>query len=177
MWERDFNGEVANVKMWGAKGDATINPATGVVSGTDDTDAFQRMFRGPIFSGGVDTKAFHEVLIPKGTYKITDSIRIPNDARIRGEHGWQRSMIVMSETNSTSSIFVTEGAARILVGGLTYPGNGDFINGLGQTAGIDLGLYIDGLTLVFAGLAGARSKPSDLQPSASGQRGARTPWL
>lgn len=147
MWERMFNGETPNVRMWGAKGDCYID-GSGVVQGTSDTLAFQRMFNGVTFDGVNYVRNYNEVLISKGNYRVTQAIVIPSAIRIRGEAGWDASQIVMNET-STDNIFVTQDAARMLVGGLTFPGNGDFVNSLGQTAFMAHGLCIENLSFYF----------------------------
>ena len=96
-WVRQLNGEVANVKMWGAMGN--INSGVlglGFVSSAhDDTTNIQNAINaigGALAPGGSFQPG--ELLIPSGWYKVTDTIILLNLIRLRGEYS-RMSHIVM----------------------------------------------------------------------------------
>ncbi len=81
-WIRNLNGEVANIKMWGAKGDYT----------TDDTDAIQRALRA--VSNNYTNQQPVELKIPKGVFLISGTLVCPPHIRLFGENKLYDSVIM-----------------------------------------------------------------------------------
>lgn len=107
-WCRVLNGEAANVKMWGAKGDlmegANGFDPTLIAAATDDTVAIQRALTA--CSGGANNAPFwtSELLIPASFYKLTNTlVYVADHVKIRGEgayltklvmaHGFQKDIL------------------------------------------------------------------------------------
>jgi len=94
-WMRVLNGEVANVKMWGAKGDGVAN----------DTGCIQ---------SAISSGASGEVLFPYGIYIVTNTIVFPSWMHIMGEGKGNNTRVVMQ---SGKDVFRTYWANYVLQNG------------------------------------------------------------
>ena len=120
-WVRMLNGETANVKMWGAKGD-NVN---------DDTTAIQNALNACWEFGWTQ-----EILLPTGEYKVTNTLIFWNVTHIRGE-GPQNTWVVMPK-GVQHDIFCSINAYRAL-----YPTN--------VAVDWDHGLLFENMAVAFAG--------------------------
>src|ERR1041385_5825690 len=75
-WERMLNGETANVKMWGAKGniDGGVTTPANVAAANDDTAATQNALNACPGSGSGGGFWSAELLFPAGFYKVTSTL-------------------------------------------------------------------------------------------------------
>lgn len=105
-WVRQLNGEVANVKMWGAVGNGT----------TDDTIAIQNAAR------ALNYPWCGELLFPAATYLLTDTIIYPGQYHLRGEGPNNNTIILM---HGDHDVFRTYNAQTALTNGVF-----DFDHGL-----------------------------------------------
>lgn len=94
-WLRILNGERPNVRMWGARGDGS----------SDDTSAFQKAVKGCGYGWSM------ELVIPTGSYLITDSVVFSSCLHITGESIGNSCMIRMG---ADKNFLVTENAAAAL---------------------------------------------------------------
>jgi pectate lyase-like protein len=97
-WVRLLNGEVANVKMWGALG-------TGA---GDDTIAIQK---------AVNALSYYwteELLFPTGLYSLTNTILFPCQVHLRGDGSLNGTFIQMHGSND---VFRTFNAQTVLTNG------------------------------------------------------------
>lgn len=100
-WVRQLNGETANVKMWGAKGDwHRWFDYTGAFAHDDTTNIQNALYA--VTSTGMDSDAntpwTKELLFPGGWYKVTDTlVWNPQQAKLRGEHSQFAELIMPSE--------------------------------------------------------------------------------
>jgi hypothetical protein len=103
FWERIFDGEAPNVKMWGAYGDGQH----------DDTDAIQNALNGAnSYSDGV-AQGVGEMFFPAGIYKISRTLVFATG--IRGETSG--SSIVMMPAGINADMFQSQNAYNALHGG------------------------------------------------------------
>ncbi len=103
FWERIFDGEAPNVKMWGAYGDGQH----------DDTEAIQNALKGAnSYSDGVSTGA-GEMFFPAGIYKISHTLVFATG--IYGETSG--STIVRMAESVNEDIFQSQNAYNALHGG------------------------------------------------------------
>lgn len=85
-WERILHGEVANVKMWGAKGDIVNLSPTWVSGATDDYIAIQNALNSCNTTGPDGLAWTAEILFPAGWYKVTNTLIMHGGLmRLRGE--------------------------------------------------------------------------------------------
>jgi hypothetical protein len=96
-WVRLLNGETANVKMWGARGDNV----------TSDTDAIQAAVNACQYGWAT------ELLFTSGSYRLTNTIVFPSQLHLRGEGIGNATMIRMSGDHD---LFRTANANRMLSG-------------------------------------------------------------
>jgi len=88
-WVRQLNGEVPNVKMWGAMGNigGGVITLTQVSNAHDDTTNIQNAINavaGGVTAGGAWLS--QELLVPAGWYRITDTLRFNPFLKLRGEN-------------------------------------------------------------------------------------------
>src|SRR5438445_2659125 len=137
-WERMLNGETANVKMWGAKGNIVggVKTPSNVAAANDDTAAIQNALNacpGWGTSGGFWTA---ELLFPAGFYKVTSTlVANANLLKIRGETARMTSLIM--PLGIQKDIFRTTVANRAMA----------VADG---SAGFDENLRIEDITFYFA---------------------------
>jgi len=93
-----------SIKDFGAKGDGV----------TDDTSAINRAFT-ELFTREVNTEVRRSVFFPAGTYKITDTIKIPSYAKLYGE-GANSSTIKYYTSGSIAEAMVRTSDSRNQVG-------------------------------------------------------------
>jgi len=106
LWERVFDGETPNVKMWGAYGDNSHN----------DTAAIQNAINGAASYGDGTSLGAGELLFPAGIYLITNTLVFnANLTHIRGE-GPLNTTIKM-QLGVSADIFRTYNANRWLTTG------------------------------------------------------------
>ncbi len=139
-WERMLNGETANVKMWGAKGDINFAPTPSTVAAaTDDSAAIQNALSAIPGSAGDNNGAIwtSELLIPAGEYKVTKTLVGTNAGwiKIRGE-GAQNTLLIMP-LGTNNDIF-------------RYQSANDAIIANNGTANSDLAVRIEDLNFYFA---------------------------
>jgi hypothetical protein len=117
-WVRILNADVANVRMWGAKGDGARNDTTNV-------------------QNAVRQRLTGELLFPQGSYLVTNTIVFNSLLHIRGEGPINNTIVLMQ---GGKDVFRTLNASNALAG---YPY--DFDHGLlFENIYIDAGL--DGTT-------------------------------
>jgi hypothetical protein len=132
-WERMLNGAVANVKMWGAKGDGETNAI--------DTIAFQKAVDACVFPWT------SELLVPAGTYILTNTIVFRNTLHLRGEGMLNNTMIFMPSSFG-KDIFRTSNANSALKGGI-HGTNDVFYNVDDELIDYDHGLIVEELQIAF----------------------------
>lgn len=96
--------DTVSVRAFGAVGDGA----------TDDTDAINRAFE-QLFCNPTQqtTKIRRSLFFPAGTYKVTDTIKIPPYAKVYGE-GLDSSIIEYSEPTMDATSIVIDGTYTIL---------------------------------------------------------------
>lgn len=126
LWERVFQGEIPNVKMWGARGDGA----------TDDTVAIQAAFDGVRGNRhwAMRNRAAGNILhFPAGVYRITNTIVFFSGTHIRGEGSLNSTTIEMAAEHTDRDIFRTRDAENYLEGGRAiYEGTSTYTNKLGR---------------------------------------------
>ncbi|MDB6125083.1 MAG: hypothetical protein JWQ71_4076 [Pedosphaera sp.] len=100
IWERMLQGEVANVRMWGAKGDGS----------TDDYVPIQKAV------DACNDAWANELLFTTGTYRVTNTIVFPAQIHIHGEGNGNNTMIRMP-AGIQKDIFRTANANTVMNGG------------------------------------------------------------
>jgi hypothetical protein len=146
IWERNFQGAVPNVKMWGAKGD-----------GSDDTVFIRNAVRGVRANSGVQGNRYvpmgGELLFPAGLYLVSGTVEIYPGIHLRGETTEHGTRIVMKDTVRDRNIFET-GDANVAARGnlrmLNVPGRGPLL-GSGPNSVVDfaVGLIIENMSFWF----------------------------
>jgi len=155
-WERMLNGEPANVKMWGAKGNIAggFTTPSNVAVANDDTLAIQNALNAfPAYgtSGGFWTA---ELLFPAGFYKVTSTlVARANLFKIRGESA--RMTYLVMPLGIQKDIFRTTVADRA-------------ITAADGSAGYDENLRIEDITFSFATDNGGYSSQSPHNTENSG---------
>lgn len=111
LWNTVFTNLHADAKGWGAKGDSTLNDSTWPPvynAGSNDTAALQSAIDAVLAAGG------GTVYLPRGTYRITNSLTI----RKAGQ-----SRIKIQGAGANASRIVANGAFYLL--DISSPGTGD----------------------------------------------------
>lgn len=99
-WVRVFNGNVPNVKMWGATGDGKLG---------DDTSRIQKAIR------ATKEGPARELLFPTGTYIVTNTLVFPAHLHIRGEGQIGNTHVIMPMAYA-KDVFRTRNADLLLKG-------------------------------------------------------------
>jgi len=130
-----LQGETANVKMWGAKGDGV----------TDDGPAIQAAVNAcfPPWTS--------ELLIPAGFYLVSNTIVFNAGVHIRGEGPYFTRVIM--PIGLRKDIFRSNNANNALKGGLYETSNPVAVNSLGEPVDFDHELLFEGLTIQFDDLS------------------------
>jgi hypothetical protein len=102
-WVRLMNGEISNIRMWGAKGDGSHN----------DTTNFLNAMAAYTENGGLIGNTSGELIIPRGSYNVTNTIVFPNYLHIKGEGPQGNSAILML---ADVDAFRTANASNALAG-------------------------------------------------------------
>jgi len=123
IWERLLQGETPNVKMWGAKGDASSN----------DYLAIQKAVNACNFGWAM------ELLFPAGQYEVTNTIFFPGNLHIRGEASVNGSIVSMP-VGIQKDIFCSINASNYL-NDPSYQSHVDY----------DHGLLIENLAIEYEG--------------------------
>jgi hypothetical protein len=97
-WFRFFNGETANVKMWGARGNGADN----------DTVAIQNAINA-VQTWGYVINTSQELYIPTGVYLVTNTIDFSSYLHIRGDSAFNTTTIRMQ---GDKDVFRTINAKR-----------------------------------------------------------------
>ena len=155
-WERMLNGEIANVKMWGAKGNISggVKTPANVAAANDDTAAIQNALNacaGSTTSSGFWTA---ELLFPAGFYKVTSTL-VANAPLIK----------IHGETARMTSLVMPLGIQQDIL--RTVVANRAIAVGDGS-AGFDENLRIEDITLTFATDNGGYSSQSPHNQSNAG---------
>lgn len=142
MWERVLQGQIPNVKMWGARGDGM----------TDDTRAIQAALvgiRGSPHWAQRGRAPANVLIFPSGIYRITDTIVIFSGAHIRGEGSLNSTTIVMSPEYTDRDIFRTKDADIYLKGSTAIDeGTSMYTNNLGRV-NFAMAMKIEDISLNF----------------------------
>jgi hypothetical protein len=147
-WVRMLNGEVANVKMWGAKGNWETWHMT-AAQAHDDTTNIQNAVTACGY--GLTGK----LLFPAGTYKVTDTIVFPSQLNISGEGQGNNTAVVMP-AGINKDIFQTAHASRTLKGGL-YATEFGLFNYLNEEIAWDHWLVFENMLIAFEGTEATRN--------------------
>ncbi len=110
-WVRMLNGEVANVKMWGAKGNWELWHMT-ASQAFDDTPAITNAVAACTYGWA------GELLFPSGSYKVTDTIYYSGSLHISGDGANGSNTILTMPDGIQKDIFCTLNAKAALTGGL-----------------------------------------------------------
>jgi hypothetical protein len=146
IWERNFQGEIPNVKMWGARGD-----------GSDDTVFIRNAVRGvrwnSALQGNHSVPMGAELLFPAGLYLVSNTIEIYSGLHLRGETTEHGTKIVMKDTVINRNIFETPEANVASRGNLkmqNVPGRGEHL-GTAPHSLVDfaVGLVIENMSFWF----------------------------
>jgi hypothetical protein len=98
-WVRRLNGEVPNVKMWGAMANIPFVTSVSIVSGAhDDTTNIQNAING-VFNTFLG-QLYSELLIPAGWYKVSGTLILPEQVRLKGESSRMCHLVKPYQVNS-----------------------------------------------------------------------------
>lgn len=118
-WTRLLNGEAANVKMWGARGDAQGFSPTLMASATDDTVAIQNAL-----NACAGQFWCTELVFPAGFYKVTDTLVCSAHLLvIRGEGGRMTKLVM--QYGVAKDIFRTQNYNTVMNNGYIAYGQYD----------------------------------------------------
>lgn len=96
-WYRLLDGEEANVKMWGAKGDGV----------TDDSTTIQKAISAMQYGWSL------KLLVPTGTYIVTQTLQLPARIHLHGE-GNQDNTTILMQQGTVKDLIVTSNTVSAL---------------------------------------------------------------
>jgi hypothetical protein len=111
-WVRDFAGESANIRMWGAVGNIVPWSDPGGIYAHDDTTNIQNAINS--FNGQpTDSRRMGLLLIPMGFYKVTAVMIFPSFLHISGEGPYNTQIVSVGDTD----VFRTSNTQSALTNG------------------------------------------------------------